>query len=164
MATETEIVTVEQWLEEMRPNFLSIKDVKNMQHNEENEYLCICRNFYDFLPDITKEDAIFPHELFKNNYKMHYIHDRDLKGKTKYDKEDEYINFEFHIEYKKDLWYPLKDGKLPLDDPQGVFKMLSNNDVKRDWVEYDENTNIGWRGPMLNWKYVEDTTKKLYNC
>ena len=153
---------IEDWLDQMEPHFLTIQDVKNMQHNEENEYLCICRNFYDFIPDIKKEEALKPSELFKNNYKMSYIHDVDLKGKTKIEEDDEFIKFEFHIEYKKGYWYPLKDGNLPHEDPQGIFDLSSI--VRKKWTEYDDNTKVGWRGPMLKWKFVEEYDKKVYNC
>lgn len=152
---------IKDWLDEMEPHFLTIKDVKNMQHNEENKYLCICRNFYDLIiPNIKKEEALKPSELCKKNYKMCYIHDVDLKGKTKYDEEDKYTNFEFHIEYKKGYWYPSKDGNLPLEDPQGIFDLTS---IKHKWTEYDDNTKVGWRGPMLKWKFVEEYDKKVYN-
>ena len=75
---------------------------------------------------------------------------------------DEFIKFEFHIEYKKGYWYPLKDGNLPHEDPQGIFDLSSI--VRKKWTEYDENTKVGWRGPMLKWKFVEEYDKKVYNC
>ena len=151
---------IEDWLKQMEPFFITIKDVKNMENNEKNKFLCICRNFYDFMPEVKKEEALEASELFKNNYKIYYIHDCDLKGK-KYNKEKEkYDDFEFHIEYTKDYWYPLKDGKLPLKDPQGIYNL---SPVKKNWSEYDDNTKVGWRGPILNWKYVETFDKKIYS-
>lgn len=153
---------VEEWLDQMEPHFLTIKDVKNMQHNEENQFLCICRNFYDFMPEVTKKEALNPLELFKNNYKIYYKHDCNLKGKIITNKDtNEYNNFEFHIEYKKDYFYPLKDGKILIDEPQELFNKSS---VEKDWTEYDDNTHVGWRGPMLKWKFVEECKTKLYNC
>lgn len=152
---------IDEWLDQMEPHFLTIEDVKNMQHNDESQFLCICRNFYDLILDNNKEEALKPSDLFKNNYKTHYIHDCDLKGKILSYNKEEYIKFEFHIEYKKGLWYPLKDGKLPQEDPQGLFNLSS---AKKDWAEYDDNTKVGWRGPMLNWKFVEESEQKLYSC
>lgn len=152
---------IDEWLDEMEPHFLTIQDVKNMEHGKETEYLCICRNFYDLMSYVKKKKALKPSELFKSNYKMFYKHDCDLKGEMKYDKEDEYKKFEFHIEYKKKFWYPLKDGKLPLEDPQKIFNLSS---CKRDWTEYDNNTKVGWRGPMIKWEIVNGYDKKIYNC
>jgi hypothetical protein len=61
-------------------------------------------------------------------------------------------NFEFHVEYKKNYWYPFDNGKLPKADPQGVFIIPS--DIPRDYREFPKNTCLGWRGPMLKWELV----------
>jgi hypothetical protein len=160
-------ISVEQWLKQMESHYLKIEDVKKMEYNQTTRYLCIDRNFYDLLPyNVEKANSMNALDFFKNNYKINYIHEKETKGKSQFIKNnelEELNNFEFHIEYTNDCWYPLKDGKLPDEDSQQVFTNISNHDIKRKWTEYDDNTKLGWRGPMINWEIVKSSKYKLYN-
>jgi len=83
----------------------------------------------------------------------------NLQGKIKYkwQKTNEVpFDIEFDIEYKKDNWYPFIDGILPATDPQGFFELLRKD---KSWDEFPKKSHIGFRGPMILWKYVKKLPK-----
>jgi hypothetical protein len=56
-------------------------------------------------------------------------------------------NFEPDIEYKKDYWYPLQDGKVS----------------GKHWSRFPKDTTkLGWRGAMIPWKDVSKLPKVYY--
>jgi len=59
----------------------------------------------------------------------------------------------FELEYMKDNWYPLINGKIPAKDEQGIMKFP--NKKPKSWTEYPETTHVGWRGPMILWSDVK---------
>jgi hypothetical protein len=61
-------------------------------------------------------------------------------------------NFEFHVQYKADSWYPLVDGALPAKDEQTGRELLGKS-VR--WTALPPSTPVGWRGPMVRWKAVD---------
>ena len=91
---------------------------------------------------------------------MEYTHNRNLKGHIKWLNfcSDE-MDFEFHIEVLKNRWYPLINGKLP-PFLNKIFKVDKN--IETNLYNYDKNTNIGWRGPMLLWSDVLNSPMIYY--
>jgi hypothetical protein len=157
-------MNINDWLKEVEPYYLTINDIENMKPGEMNKFLCIDRNFYELIPTITEENAINIEEFVKKCYIFVYKHSSDMNGYINSDIFEIEEEFEFHIEYLPNYWYPLKNGKLPEEDPQRMFKILSNPDIKRHWQEYDKNTRIGWRGPMIPWNIVcSNNWTKIYN-
>lgn len=142
---------IEEWIEFMKKYFLTIGDIQNLKEGEIIDLLCLDRNWAELAS--TSKELMHPEIFFKNNYKIRYKHTKNLQGECLRDEEiDEKSNyqpFEFDIEFKKGYWYPLKNGKLPQEDPQGLFNF---DDVTKDYKEYDADTCIGWRGPMINWE------------
>jgi hypothetical protein len=139
------------WLEMMRPKYLTIKDILNMDPGQKETFLCIDRNFYDLIDHNSIGEILPPIEFLKNNYIYEYTHDHDLHGTTIWKTnppEDISEPFNFDINYYGEMWYPLNDeGCLPYRDSQGLFSFAT---IKRDYKEYDDDTLIGWRGPMIN--------------
>lgn len=87
-----------------------------MKLGETQKILCIDRNFYEFIPELSKENAIDAELFFQKCYILDYTHSINLTGLARFNIEN--INkpktyFEFDIEYIKNTWYPLRNGKLP---------------------------------------------------
>jgi len=128
------------------------------------------RNVWDCLTDCTQGQSYKPLELLCDNWAI-YIHEGDLRGKLVFwfdckndteqiesDHSDE-PDFEFHIEYKKGHWYPLKDGYLPEYDPQGFAKFPGE---KQHWTSFPETTCVGWRGHCLLWSKLGEMPDIVY--
>ena len=64
----------------------------------------------------------------------------------------------FHIQYAKDNWYPLINDYLP---KYGDIGPLLN--IQTHWKEFDVNTPIGWRGPLIKWSNIEKIGKIWYD-
>lgn len=161
-------MNIDDWLKQVEPNYLTIQYIQDMKLGETQKFLCIDRNFYELIPELTQENAIDVELFFQKCYILDYTHSINLTGLARFNIEN--INkpktyFEFDIEYLKNRWYPLKNGKLPIKDPQGIFSELERTDVKRNWEEYDKSTRIGWRGPMIPWNIISiNDWPKIYNC
>ena len=80
-----------------------------------------------------------------------YTHINGLKGTIIFDDVDTIIPFEFHLEWKENRWYPLKDGLLKSDEQMQFPEEYEN----RSWESFDNLTRIGWRGPMIMKKYFK---------
>jgi len=109
--------------------------------------------FFDFL-NFNKYTVIPVHaqELFKNKSIMEYTHVKGLMGRVKWlNFYSHNMDFEFDIEFSKNKWYPLTNGMLP-PFLNKVFNI--DKPIEIYWNNYDKNTNIGWRGPMLLWTDV----------
>jgi hypothetical protein len=68
--------------------------------------------------------------------------------------ETEFHDFEFHIQYDEHNWYPLRDGRLPKKDPQGLANFGAS--ARREYTDFDKDTPIGWRGPMILWNKIDN--------
>ena len=160
------VFNINFWLKSMNKMYLKIKDIENLKKGESIKLLCIDRNFYDIIQSNPINIPICPKEFFKNNYIIEYTHYEDLKGFGNWcnlDKPGTKSDFEFHIEYCKNHWYPLKNGKLPESDPKGIAYLLNNSFVKKNWKNYDKNTLIGWRGPMIPFKFIDNSIYIYHN-
>jgi hypothetical protein len=161
-------MNIDDWLRQVEPYYLTIQHIQDMKPGETQKFLCIDRNFYDCIPTLTEENAIDIDVFFKDCYMIEYTHTFELTGTAiwSYNKSNKANKkFEFEIEYAKNKWYPLKNGNLPAEDPQGIFKELAHHDVKRNWKEYDKTTHIGWRGQMIPWNIIKNQNwPKIYNC
>lgn len=137
-----------EWYKKSTKKWLKIKDINKMKKGEQMELILLDRNYIDITTGDNEGNKLYKAEDFFS--KAIYTHESGLKGKLTchgYDMDDD--DFEFHIEYKKDSWYPLRDGKLPAEDEQHVAELYGK---EMDWTEFPTTTHIGWRGPMIKWK------------
>ena len=135
----------DKWIKATSKYHLRIRDIKKMKKGQKIYVLGLDRNFPDALYDskIIIGKVYKPENLFKVK-KYTYIHDSGFKGNF-----DVIEDFEFHIEYKKDHWFPLKDGKLSKTDMRE--EGLSTKKI----MNFPPSTKIGFRGPMILWKNVK---------
>ena len=153
-------IHINEWLNIMKHKYITIKDIEKLNEGECIKLLAIDRNFYDLI-DNNEDGVSTPPEIFlQDNYIFEYTHNNGLNGTIRWIKEERIDNFNFHINYNNYDWYPLNnEGKLPEDDPQGLF---SFKDIKKNYREYPKDTLIGWRGPMLLWEDVINDNIMIY--
>jgi hypothetical protein len=152
-----------KWIQYYQEKWLTIKQVKEFPLNKKIKLLLLDRNIYDD-KDAFKEGKLYkPTSFFKKNYAWYWKTDNNnLKGKIKYpwqDKSEQPYDFDFHIEYKMNEWYPLTDGILPAKDKQKIFTLLNK---KMSFTEFPENTPLGMRGPIIIWNEIKDLEKVYY--
>jgi hypothetical protein len=162
-------VSYKDWEEKTRDFHLTIADVLEMKQGESQTFICMDRNVWDIAlcgernpPSSTDADqGVDPMHFFRNNlltvtadcaenpmkgtWQWHWGGNYTVEDQTSRDRE-------FEINYQKESWYPLTDGKLPENDPQGFacFPWNKPGGLKRiHWSEYPLSTRLGWRGVMV---------------
>ncbi len=154
----------EDWEDQIRGEWLTIDDIMKLEPGDELELLALDRNVWDIACSINDEGKKYTAKHFFRNNKVLYTHETDLKGTLilYYNSDDYPIDeFEFDIEWEKGEWYPLVNGMLPKEDPQGFSKFPDG--MTLDWKRYPVTTHIGYRGPMVKWKRMGDLPKIYYN-
>jgi len=147
------------FIQETDPFHLRIDDIIKLNPGDQIDVLCLDRNIFDTTSHNEENIVMSVKKFFQASYQGTYTHVTGLKGTFKFtniDYEDQ--NFEFHIEWKKDNWYPLKNGKLESDE-QFIFPSEFEN---RSWESFSSETRIGWRGPMILKKWYK-YLPKVYN-
>tara|TARA_Y100000996_G_scaffold136444_1_gene103734 strand:- start:1457 stop:2254 length:798 start_codon:yes stop_codon:yes gene_type:complete len=153
------------WFENSRPYWLKIDDVLKLKHNETISLIMLDRNVLDVVLNSNKMNKVYTATHFFRNQKALYTHDVELYGKLrlighkeskiewKFDKGEG-----FHIQYAKDNWYPLINDYLPKYGDTGPLL-----NIQTHWKEFDVNTPIGWRGPLIKWSNIEKIGKIWYD-
>lgn len=151
------------WIEKTRKYWLTINDIKKLKVNKKIKLLVLDRNVYDCKDKFKRGTLYKPEKFFVDNSAIYWKNTIvNLEGKIKHkwqDTDDEPYDFEFEIEYKKNNWYPLKNGILPATDEQGFSDLLGED---KSWIDFPKNTHIGWRGPMILWENLKKLEKIYY--
>jgi hypothetical protein len=141
-----------------REKWLTIGDITSMAKDQTLRVLVLDRNVFDIAcsPNVNAPNARHTATHFFRKNLATYKHDGDLKGFIIWDSFEDgmYHEFEFHIMYKPGRWYPLKNGKLPEQESQGVFDF--GQEGGKHFTKFDTNTPVGWRGPMIAWSEVSN--------
>lgn len=158
---------------------LTIDDILKLKKGDQIKVLCIHRNVWDgTLKDKNRGKSMIPQNFFKKEWAI-YVHEEGLRGRCllfafECKKDIDYIddvdkllsgkicqpNFEFDIEYKKNCWYPLRQGCLPASDPQGFSKFPWTEE--KHWNSFPESTLVGWRGCMVLWSKLKLMPNIIY--
>jgi len=151
------------WINMYNNYWLTICDVKYLPINKKIKIIMLDRNVYDTKNTMKKGKLYTPSYFLKLNTATYWKTDSDtLEGKIKYKwqkEEEEPLDFSFHVEYKKNNWYPLTDGFLPEKDNQHIFTLLNK---KKHWRDFPVSTHIGCRGPIILWSDLKFLHKKIY--
>lgn len=142
------------WIEETKEHWITVQDVMSML-NDPNpvKLLVLDRNVGDIVCANNPPDQQFkPFHFFRKNWMM-YIHNEGMHGNSKFEFMNEYKPFEFEIEYAPGSWYPLENGFLPPNDPQG-FANFGESGGKH-WTAFGPNAHVGCRGPMILWSDLQ---------
>jgi hypothetical protein len=149
-----------KWIDATRKYWLTIKDIQKMKKGDKISVLVLDRNVVEVTESLNKERVVKSARTFFRDNMGTYIHSgSNLKGSlvlhTDAEGDISLRNFTFHLEYKKDHWYPVTSaGYLPTKDPQGIAKFTHK--TKKHFTEFSTNTKIGWRGPMILAKHLKN--------
>lgn len=169
------------WKNANQNKFLTIKRARELfSENNEIKVLSFHRNIWDETTQNNEEHILHdPTHFFSKSYCII----RKIESKTFPDgenkeenKEEKNLNnlsisFEwdinFNLDFEFDLyleececWYPLKNGYIPTHDEQEIFQF--NFSEPKHYSTFDENTKVGWRGPMMLWSEIDDNQKIYY--
>jgi len=151
------------WINFYKNYWFTICDIKYLPINKKIKIIMLDRNVYDNKDKMKKGSLYTPSYFFKLNTATYWKTNNDtLEGKIKYKwqkEEEDPLDFSFHIEYKKNNWYPMTDGFLPEKDNQYMFKLLNK---KKHWRDFPVSTHIGFRGPVILWSDLKFLHKKIY--
>lgn len=150
-------MNLNNWIEKSFEYHLTINDILKMKQCEE-KILHIDRNFLD-LVDETRKGERKAKDVFKDNY-YSFIQKLDIKGEpfftvckgTLNKGKDKFEITKWDIDLGH-VWYPLKDGKVPLLIDFGLFDIGINKG--KSWEEFPKDTRIGWRGPCIFYKDID---------
>jgi hypothetical protein len=151
-------LTLEDWYDLYESHHMTIADLLRLSNT--TELIMFDRNWLDILnikcddENLTIRDYT-PSEFFARAHKWIYtpakIIDgaRDINGNMKchsmYDAfKHEWPSFDFHIEYKRNHWYPLTNGYLKCLGERNFGELEGLH-----WSAFPLTTKIGWRGPMI---------------
>ena len=152
-------IKLSKWLKFMKPYFATIQSISNMKKNQKKQFLCYDRNFLDL---VGKEGKC--KEIFKENYKLTYTHNKDLSGWIQFEDEKEKTPFEFHLNYMENAWFPLKDGRVPNSFEIILFQGPAGMEhIGRHFSSYPSETLVGWRGPLIPWDIVKKQRRFIIN-
>jgi len=159
----------DKWNELSKQKAVTIKDILSLKQGEQLKLLIMDRNVWDIaLRDEIRGKVSRPKDFFKRNWGI-YIHESNLKGKLVFEfetcQDTDFLDieklpelcqpeFEFHIEFEDDCWYPLKNGYLPATDRQKICKFPWTK--PQHWSVFPESTRIGFRGHCLKWSTLDD--------
>ena len=146
---------------------LKISDVDKLKVGDVLDVFVYDRNFYDGLDDFEENKPYKATDILKHSHmKLHY------KGGHVWDIEMSWGTYEHPIELSLEKldtnwkWSPLQNDMIHITN--NITR--SNQKVQKGWkpihMHYDEfpkDTRVGWRGPMIPWKYVKFSLQWHFN-
>lgn len=148
---------LDEWIEHIKSDSFTIRDVLNMRPGEEIKVVHLDRNLMDTVMHDREGNTLYTATNFFSCSTATYKHSQDMKGTLTFHMRDSdlEIEFEFQVEYDDDCWYPLFDGSLPPRCTQLGYRLHPGNDPK-PYTYFPDTTRIGWRGPMVKWEKISD--------
>lgn len=157
-----------EFFKQAKKYFIKVKDITKLKKGDCIELFFFDRNFFDAVYNYhnkTGKVSVNIKDLYNGNYGYAgvYRHDHDLQGDFLWFIDRSTGNshrggcpvpgfnesFEFHLNYYKGNWYPLKNGKLPKGGGRlglpGQFKELRG----KSYTEFPKSTLVGWRGEAI---------------
>lgn len=141
-----------------RPVHTTIKTILDIPIGTTEIFLFLDRNVLDIAMDTIKEHygkKVSPMTIFQNNTFIKYTKTGEgLSGnylvyyglKDLENNDDDGGESDFEIEYEENEWYPMENNKIPKKGPKKY--------VGKHWNEFPITTRLGWRGPMIPFKYI----------
>lgn len=156
-----------KWYARSKPHWLTREQAGSLFRGKPEGFavkvLALDRNFADVATDRDVNPrgvGVEPERFFRKNWAVVRVRSSGSGGAPQAmpkleiafdgDEEEghEFDEFEFDVEFARGKWYPLQDGVLPAEDPQGMFQLLGRP-VR--WEEFRGRTRVGCRGPMMLW-------------
>lgn len=150
-----------QWIKDTRPYHLNLKEVQNWQKGEKREVVMFDRNFeeYDIWENIKQKTSLPATTFFKHN-KGTLTYKGDLKWDITYDF-GETIEHEVHISTASLStswkWVNIENNHIEIKNEvldNRVTLPSHKSKMKIPISKFPLETRVGWRGPMIEWKYL----------
>lgn len=154
---------------------LTIRDILDIPQGETVSIFFMDRNMFDISCDKIINNLnipIKPSKFFRHGYYIDFTKKslNGISGEWKWNwltTENLYINAldtEYDREFDVDmggLWYPLKNNHIPEIDEQEICE-IPRDFAGKHFLELPESTRLGWRGPMMLRKYMDELPDIIY--
>ena len=147
-------ISLQYYIDEIRGFHLTIGDIKNLNVGDTLEIVCFDYNLDILTSHIPPNKVLSANTFFKSIIHMKYIHTNGLQGMIQKKDIDVYpTNFEFSIECKDNMWFPLKNGKVQ----PNIYSYWSDPEFyDRLWTEFPDTTRISCTsGPIVCKKHMK---------
>ena len=120
-----------------------------MKEGEKIDLLLLDSNVFENIElDIPLYHKYRANVFFKDNKVTFIKGGKNLEGTLLFINYNLSKKLELHVEYKKNLYRDVVNGKL---------KPCSCSNLDHDIFELEnENYRVGWKGPMIPWKYINE--------
>ena len=155
------------YLEATVGHHLTIAHVCALKPQQQIHLTLFVRNVWALtLPNVKQNTAYTAHTFFSNGYTATYTHTRGLSGTfeiswpgKRVGEGEVWRNFEWDLEYLPNRWFPLRQGKIQ-DDPRFDYRIPF--ECKKSWKEYPPSTRVGWRGPCVLTRELQNMPQIFY--
>ena len=141
----------DKWYKASRKYWLTIKDFKEMKKGDKIVVLPIHSNALDGPQTYFKENTAFRPEKFFKTEKDTITYQGNMQVGSKHLNKPDNKSWGLDIEYAKNKWSTLFDGNL-----------IMKNKSPKHWTKFNENTPVGYRGPMILWSDLKKLPKLYY--
>jgi hypothetical protein len=152
------------WIKASRPSHLTLGAVP--KPGETIQVLCLDRNWQDLVLIDKTTIPKNPERFFAAAYHLSLTRkDSDsllMSAKfwcdapgmhNDFNDDEDVFDFEFHVEYKPDHWFPFQGGILAGVEGLPEWNIPSPVPASirgKKWNEFPPETRIGWRGPAID--------------
>ena len=148
---QTKCLDMHDWINKYKNKHLTIKTLKKWKIGETKDVVIFDRNFDEHgINELEKQKCYKPDVFFKNN-RVKVKYNGDLTWEI-HSWERFCTNVELDVTSLNTncMWDMIKD------------KHIVYGNKKKHWTKFDDNTRIGWRGPMMLWTDVKKGIKVFY--
>jgi hypothetical protein len=147
---EEEFYDCYNWLIKTESFHMRKNDILNMQEGEKIVVLLLDRDIFENIGlDIPLYHKYRANVFFKDNKATFVKGNKDLNGTLHFTNYNLRKRVELHVEYKKNVFHEIIDGKLK------PCQCLTHESDESFDLEKD-NYRVGWKGPMIPWKYIKE--------
>lgn len=147
---EEEFYDCYNWLIKTEKYHLRKNDILSMKEGEKIDVLLLDKDVFDNIAlDIQLYHKYRANVFFKDNKATFVKGDKDLNGTLYFTNYNLSKRLQLHVEYKKNVFHEVVDGKLK------PCHCLNHEEDDIFDLEKD-NYRVGWKGPMIYWKHVNE--------
>ena len=146
-------------IKKSKPYHLTIQDILSLNIGDELDVVIFDRNFDEDIWSRFKECKSYnPTKLLEESHHK-IIYKGDMNWDIKYNF-GETVNKMVHLDLEKEptnwKWYPLDpDGYVRINNDivkTGEKIPIDHRPINKHWADFDVNTRVGWRGPIMLWE------------
>lgn len=164
-------IELHQWVNYYRQLHLTKSDIERLGRGNSIEVVAFDRNMEEncrIYEDFTENESYSPEQMFANcRCMLSLISTNPYKWDLQYldNTYEHFVDMDVSSMETGWLWYPLNDDneiKLETTIQNWYITELSEPIVKH-WEEFDDETRVGWSGPMIRWNDIADLRQVYWN-